>query len=88
MCFFNFTHAAQELPKCHYGDTTCLAKTVDSYVREYKDGKSDANIVTIDPLFVKAVDIIQGNESPVNIALNFRNVSFSGLSNIHTTKIV
>lgn len=79
---------ATDLPKCHFGDTVCLTKIVDTYVRANKHGRPDANIVSIDPLFLNEVSIIQGNDSPVNIQLNFKNASFYGLSNLRTTKVV
>lgn len=79
---------AIELPKCHFGDAACLTKTIDTYVRSYKHGMNDAHITSIDPLFVKEVDIIQGNDSPVNINLNFKNVNLTGLSNLRATKVM
>lgn len=45
-------------------------------------------MVGIDPLHVDEVDIIQGSNSPVNINLNFKDVSFYGLSNLNVHKVV
>lgn len=87
--FFFFGHfVAAELPKCHFGDTECLVKTINSYIRAYKDGYSSANIVPLDPLYVNEVNIIQGTTSPVNIQLNFKNASFHGLKSAYVTKVM
>lgn len=45
-------------------------------------------MVPIDPLHVDEVDIIQGSNSPVNINLNFKNVSFYGLSSLTVHKVM
>lgn len=53
-----------------------------------KDGLRDINLVRLDPLHVNFVDIIQGNESPVNVNLNFSDVEFYGLSKLNVKKVV
>ena len=53
-----------------------------------KDGRRDINMVPLDPLHVDEVDIIQSSKSPVNINLNFKDVSFFGLSNLNVKKVV
>lgn len=53
-----------------------------------KDGLRDINLVRLDPLHVNEVDIIQGNQSPVNINLNFKDVEFYGLSDVNVKKVV
>lgn len=45
-------------------------------------------MVSLDPLHVDEVDIIQSSKSPVNINLNFKDVSFFGLSNLNVKKVV
>lgn len=76
------------MQKCHAGDTECIAAIIDTYVRTLKGGLRDINMVSIDPLFVNEVDIIQGSDSPVNVNLNFKDVKFYGLSNLKTKKVV
>lgn len=41
----------------------------------------------MDPLRIDKMDLIQGEESPVNIKMNFRNISMLGLSNARVYKI-
>lgn len=81
-------HVATNLPQCHQGDTKCIAEIINTYVRTLKDGRRDINMVSIDPLHVDEVDIIQGSNSPVNVNLNFKDVNFYGLSNLNVKKVV
>lgn len=53
-----------------------------------KDGLRDINLVRLDPLHVNEVDIIQGNESPVNVNLNFKDVDLYGLSEVNVKKVM
>lgn len=46
----------------------------------------EMNIVSIDPLFVPKVEIIQSEDSPVNIKLFTRNVDLVGFSKLRITK--
>lgn len=57
-------------------------------MRTLKDGRRDINMVSIDPLRVDEVDIIQGSDSPVNVNLNFKDVLFYGLSTLDVKKVV
>lgn len=50
-------------------------------------GIPSINLKPIDPLFVPEIDIYQGDESPVSIALKFRNASFRGLSTFNVTRV-
>lgn len=53
-----------------------------------KDGLASINMVSIDPLHVNEVDIIQGSDSPVSVNLNFKDVLFYGLSDLDVKKVV
>lgn len=46
------------------------------------------NLIPIDPLFVPEINIIQGNDSPVNIQLVLQNSTFYGLSNLVINRVV
>lgn len=61
---------------------------MNSYVRTLKDGRRDINMVSLDPLHVTEIDIIQSSESPVNVNLNFKDVLFYGLGNLNVKKVV
>lgn len=79
---------AQHLPRCHHGDTSCIAETMNTFVRDYKAGLRDINLVSLEPLRVNKVDIIQSADSPVNINLVFKNISLYGLSNMKAKSVV
>lgn len=76
------------MQRCHYGDTECIAQRINTYVRDFKKGLREINLVSIDPLHVNEVDIIQSNNSPVNVNLNLKNILFYGLSNTKVKKVV
>lgn len=61
---------------------------MNKYVRDLKDGRRDLNMVSLDPLHVDEVDIIQSRDSPVNINLNFKDVLFYGLSDLDVKKVM
>lgn len=61
---------------------------MNTYIRTLSGGLRDINMVSIDPLYVNEVDIIQGSNSPVNVNLNFKDVIFYGLSNLNVKKVV
>lgn len=61
---------------------------MNSYIRELKTGSRDINLVSLDPLRVNEVDIIQSSDSPVTVNLNFKDVEFYGLSDINVKKVV
>lgn len=76
------------MERCNAGDTDCLVRVINLYARLLKDGRSDLHIVPLDPLHVDQVDIIQGNDSPVSVNINFKDVLLSGLSDMNVTKVV
>lgn len=49
-------------------------------------GTPSVNLISIDPLFVPSVDIIQNRDSPVNIKLYCNNVNFEGFSTLQITR--
>lgn len=79
---------ATDLGRCHFGDTECLKKTITEYAVKYRDGRRDLGLVPIDPLQVDEVSINQGNMSPVNINLKFKDLKCHGLSNAIVKNVV
>ena len=53
-----------------------------------KTGRSDINLPPFDPLTVRAINIAQGENSPVAVNLSFRNLSFHGIPDAKVTKIL
>lgn len=80
--------AATDLRKCHFGDTECLRHTIGEYAVMLKNGRRDLGLIPIDPLQVDEVNIDQGNNSPVNINLKFREMKCHGLSTAVIKKVV
>lgn len=83
-----FSVAASDLGRCHYGDVKCLREIIGVYAKTLKNGRRDLNLVPIDPLHVDEVIINQGNTSPVNINLKFRDMKCHGLSTATVRKVV
>lgn len=70
------------------GDRECLKDRMNEYIQQYHAGLRALNLVSLDPLFIDKVDIIQSAESRVNVNLNFKNVTMSGLSRLKVYKLV
>lgn len=79
---------AQHLRRCHSGDTNCIAENINKFAHDYKTGLREINLVSIDPLHVNKIDIIQSADSPVNINLVFKNISLYGLGDIKAKRVV
>ena len=79
---------ASQLPRCNYGDISCLVKTMNAYIQMFKGGEQALNLVRFDPLLLNEVNIIQGTQSPVSINLKFMNASIYGLDEFRVTNVV
>lgn len=51
-------------------------------------GNKELNLIPIDPLHLDKFDIIQSENSPVNIKLNLRNLTFKGVKDIVVDKVM
>lgn len=81
--FYKSIISASTVEKCKAGDTECLIRVSNKVIRESSgSGHPGLNLPPIDPLKVDRIDIEQGNNSPVNINLHFRNVFMTGLSKL------
>lgn len=67
------------MQKCNYEDPGCIAQTANYVLSRHFNGIPESNLMTIDPIFVEKVNIIQGEESPVNVKLEFRKLNIIGL---------
>lgn len=84
----NYLFKASDIERCSTGDTDCIKSRINSYVEMYRNGLRSLNLVELDPLHVDEIDIIQGSDSPVNVNLNFKNVSMFGLSKLKVHNVV
>lgn len=82
---FTLFFAADDPKPCKYGDSECLIKAVQYFMKEKYEGDSAINLIKIDPLEVNKVVIKQGADSPVSIDLVFTKNFLYG---INTTKVV
>ncbi|XP_037955084.1 protein takeout-like [Teleopsis dalmanni] len=89
LCAFSVINAKFPVdPKpCKYGDTECILKISNYFVKEKFQGDDAINLITIDPLKVAKINIKQGAESPVNIDLQFVNNNIEGLKSVKVAKI-
>lgn len=60
----------------------CLPEVINYYLAQGAVGIPSLNMISLDPLFVPSVDIIQSRDSPVNIKLFTNNVDFLGFSKL------
>ncbi|XP_073822714.1 protein takeout-like [Musca autumnalis] len=72
---------------CPFGDTDCIAKAAEYFLKQKNQGDGSINLIAIDPLVIKEISIKQGAESPVNIDLQFINNKLTGLKNANVVKI-
>lgn len=82
------SHLANDLKKCHYGDVECIRETITLYARTLQNGRRDLALIPFDPLHVDEVAIEQGNASPVNVNLKFRNLKGYGLGTANIKNVI
>lgn len=71
------------------GDNICIKDAINEIVRIGQKGIPSLNLISLDPLHVDFINIIQGQggNSPVNIVLNFMNIDLFGLDQINVSKV-
>ncbi|CRK98039.1 CLUMA_CG011408, isoform A [Clunio marinus] len=69
-----------DIKKCNYGDSKCIINFINDIFEKNYQGLPGIGLPSIDPIRIEKMDLIQGEKSPVNIALHFRDITFSGLS--------
>lgn len=82
---------AQDLPRCKAGDTECLVKVIQQTIQLFKNGRSDLNIPSLDPLHIGAFDIERGGQAKrgaFKILMNFEDVDAFGISSATVTKVM
>lgn len=66
----------------------CVKNTINLYAITLRDGRRDIGLVPFDPLAIDEVNLEQGNTSPVNVNLKFRNLKCFGLGTADIKKVV
>lgn len=65
---------------CKQGDDKCLLDQIGVTFTKHTQGIPEVNLVSLDPLKIEKMDIVQGGDGPINIVLNFKNVDLTGLA--------
>ncbi|XP_055612009.1 protein takeout-like [Uranotaenia lowii] len=65
---------------CKAGDEKCIYERITEIFRKHSKGIPEVQLVSLDPLKIEKMDIVQGGDGPINIVLNFKNVDLSGMS--------
>lgn len=65
---------------CPKDDQKCLFERIGATFAKHAAGIPAIDLVSLDPLKIQKMDIVQGGDGPINIVLNFKNVDLTGLS--------
>ncbi|XP_075164734.1 protein takeout-like [Haematobia irritans] len=76
-----------DIPKCKYGDGSCIANSITYVLGKYSSGSRDINLLSIDPLHVKKMTLERNPTSPVNIDITFTDFDIIGLKNLKVSSI-
>ncbi|XP_073822773.1 protein takeout-like [Musca autumnalis] len=72
-----------EDPKpCKYGDSECIGKLFDYFMKEKHEGDTNYNLESVDPLNFGIVHISRGSDSPVNINCEMANAVGYGIKTL------
>ncbi|CAG9804152.1 unnamed protein product [Chironomus riparius] len=75
-------------PRCHYGEVECITKAFNQVLKLGKDGISEINLPSFEPLRVAKVDIIQDTTSNIAINLVLHDADIYGISNANIYRVV
>lgn len=65
---------------CPKDDQKCLFERIGATFAKNAAGIPEIGLVSLDPLKIQKMDIVQGGDGPINVVLNFKNVDLTGLS--------
>lgn len=65
---------------CPKNDEKCLFERIGATFTKHAVGIPEIKLVSLDPLKIQKMDIVQGGDGPINIVLNFKDVDLTGLS--------
>lgn len=66
------------MPKCNVGDSQCIKESTGLILSKYADGFPGINLLPLDPISISKIDIVNGNQGPVNLKLFFSNAKLYG----------
>lgn len=77
-----------DIQKCNVGDTACIIESANKVLEGFsKEGHNGINLLPLDPLYIPKLTILQGEASPVNVDLSFKDNYMYGLKNARFHKI-
>lgn len=69
---------ASDVQKCKPGDAACIKEATNSVLQNHADGFPGINLLSLDPIEINKIDIVNGNQGPVNLKLYFTNAKLFG----------
>lgn len=70
------------------GDKVCLPDVATRIIQAHPKGHAGLAIPPLEPLRINAIDIVQGDKSPIAVRLQLREQDMSGLSKMVITKVL
>lgn len=67
-----------DVPKCKAGDTQCIQESTKLVLTKHSDGFPGINLLSLDPISIDKIDIVNGNQGPVNLKLYFQKAKLFG----------
>ena len=65
-----------------------MQHAINKILKSKASGYNDLNLMPIDPLHVRNIKLIHGEDGPVNLNINFNNIDFVGFSKSNIYKVV
>lgn len=75
------------MPKCKTGDVQCIKESTSLILTKYAKGLSGINLLSLDPIAIDKIDIVNGNQGPVNLKLFFNNAKLYGVKDAIITNV-
>lgn len=66
------------MPKCKPGDSQCIIQSTKLVLSNHANGFPGINLLPLDPIAIDKIDIVNGNQGPVNLKLYFNNAKLYG----------
>lgn len=82
-----FPFAASDVPKCAPGDSQCIIASTKLVLANHARGNPGINLLSIDPIAIDKIDIVNGNQGPVNLKLYFTNAKLYGAKDANIKEI-
>ncbi|EDV94869.1 GH23203, partial [Drosophila grimshawi] len=76
------------IEKCHFGDSKCLVRSINDFVRNYPKNAAEIGLPTLDAINVKDVSVPEKpNDAPIYLSFYFTNNVYKGFNNATITHV-